>query len=108
MKPAEDTPLTAEALLRLAHRVGIPEHVLQLVTCSRDNVGPVGHQLTTHADVRKVSFTGSTAVGKRLTHAASQTMKRCVCMCVCMYVCVCVCCDVICCVSVCDMLCVVM
>lgn len=54
IKPAEDTPLSAEALLALADDVGIPEGVLELVTCSRESVVDVGTKLATHPSVRKV------------------------------------------------------
>jgi hypothetical protein len=54
IKPAEDTPLSAEALLALADDVGIPEGVLGLVTCSRESVVDVGTKLATHPSVRKV------------------------------------------------------
>lgn len=76
IKPSEDTPLSAEALVKLGHQAGIPEDVLQIVTCSRESVVPVGTELVTNDKVRKVSFTGSTAVGKHLTALASNSMKR--------------------------------
>eukprot|EP00040_Diaphanoeca_grandis_P031101 m.185369 g.185369 ORF g.185369 m.185369 type:complete len:540 (+) comp32232_c0_seq3:140-1759(+) len=76
IKPSEDTPLSAEALVKLAYAAGIPKHVLQVVTCSRDSVEEVGKELATNEKVRKISFTGSTVVGKYLTTLAADTMKR--------------------------------
>lgn len=76
IKPAEDTPLTAEALVSLAHTAGVPEGVLEVVTCSRAGVVEIGHELVTNELIQKVSFTGSTAVGKRLTALAANTVKR--------------------------------
>jgi len=76
LKPAEDTPFSALALCQLAEEAGIPAGVLNCVTCSRDNASAVGKVLTEHPLVAKISFTGSTAVGKILTRQASSTMKR--------------------------------
>jgi hypothetical protein len=76
IKPAQDTPLSAEAIIALAYEVGIPEGVLQLVTCSLGNVAEVGTELVTNPHIRKVSFTGSTGVGKMLEAQAASTMKR--------------------------------
>lgn len=53
------TPFTANALLALAVRAGIPNGVVNIVTALR-NTSEVGHTLTTHPDIKKVSFTGST------------------------------------------------
>ena len=74
LKPAEATPLTAIAMMRLFEDAGVPKGVVNLVTCS-DPV-PVGKVLTTHSKVRKVPFTGSTAVGKMLAGKAAANMKR--------------------------------
>lgn len=76
LKPAEDTPLSALALAELADRAGIPAGVLNFVTCSRDNAAEVGKVLSTHKDVRKVSFTGSTQVGKILMKQSADTVKK--------------------------------
>eukprot|EP00051_Salpingoeca_urceolata_P004521 m.65573 g.65573 ORF g.65573 m.65573 type:complete len:534 (+) comp13676_c0_seq1:177-1778(+) len=75
-KPAGDTPLTAQAAVALAVEAGIPQEVLQLVTCCSDTSPDIGHVLVTHPLVSKVSFTGSTAVGKHLTSLAADTMKK--------------------------------
>src|SRR5690606_6809437 len=74
LKPAEDTPFSALALAALAEKAGIPAGVLNIVT-TRDAVS-VGKVLTTHPDVRKISFTGSTAVGKILMRQSADTIKK--------------------------------
>jgi succinate-semialdehyde dehydrogenase/glutarate-semialdehyde dehydrogenase len=74
LKPAEDTPLSALALGELAQRAGIPAGVLNIVT-SADPV-PIGQVFTSHPLVRKVSFTGSTRVGKLLMAQAAGTVKK--------------------------------
>lgn len=76
LKPAEDTPLSALALGVLAARAGIPPGVLNVVTSDRAGTQAIGELLTTHPAVGKLSFTGSTAVGKRLGAACAGTMKR--------------------------------
>lgn len=76
VKPSELTPLTAMALQRLADRAGIPPYVLQLVTADRPSTPEVGTELCTNKLVKKVSFTGSTAVGKLLMKQSSDTIKR--------------------------------
>lgn len=73
IKPASATPLIALALVDLAMRAGIPAGVINLVT---GDAGVIGDVLATHPLVRKVSFTGSTEVGKALMAKASGTMKR--------------------------------
>jgi betaine-aldehyde dehydrogenase len=72
-KPAEVTPLTALALADLALEAGLPDGVLQVVT-GRGSV--VGEALVRHPLVRKVSFTGSTAVGTGVMQAAAADIKR--------------------------------
>lgn len=74
VKPAEATPLSALALAELAVRAGIPAGVLNIVTTARPAV--VGDVLTASPIVRKLSFTGSTPVGKRLMAACADTVKR--------------------------------
>lgn len=74
IKPAEATPLTALALARLAEEVGFPGGVLNVITASQP--AEVGEVLTTDPRVRKVSFTGSTAVGKRLLAQCAGTVKK--------------------------------
>ena len=72
-KPAELTPLSAFALAELAERAGIPKGVINMVSGDAPAIGEV---FTTHPDVRKITFTGSTRVGKLLMAKASGTMKR--------------------------------
>lgn len=74
IKPAEATPLTALALARLALQAGIPEGLINVVTCS--SPAEVGDVLTTDSRVRKVSFTGSTQVGKYLLSQCAGTVKK--------------------------------
>ena len=74
-KTPSETPFTSLALAELAHRAGIPRGVVNVVT-SLENTKDVGLTLTTHPTVRKVSFTGSTAVGKLLMKQASGTLKK--------------------------------
>ncbi len=72
-KPAEQTPFTALALAELADRAGLPAGVFNVVTGQPEVVGGV---LTSDPRVRKLSFTGSTEVGKLLMRQCSGTMKK--------------------------------
>ncbi len=72
-KPASQTPFTALALAELAQRAGLPPGVLNVVTGDAATIGAV---LTSHPRVRKVSFTGSTAVGKQLLTQSAGTLKH--------------------------------
>ncbi len=74
LKPAEETPLTALRLAELALQAGIPAGVLNVV-CGRG--GGAGAALARHPGVAKLSFTGSTAVGRSVGHAAVDRMARC-------------------------------
>jgi succinate-semialdehyde dehydrogenase/glutarate-semialdehyde dehydrogenase len=74
VKPASATPFSALALMALAERAGLPPGVLNVVTGSARDIG---RELTTHPLVRKVSFTGSTEVGKVLLAQAAGTVKKC-------------------------------
>ena len=76
LKPAAETPYSALALAELGERAGVPRGVLNVVTTDR-HVHDVGKVITTHQDVKKISFTGSTRVGKMLMAQASSTMKKC-------------------------------
>ena len=76
LKPAAETPYSALALAELGERAGVPRGVFNVVTTS-EHVQEVGAALTTHKHVRKISFTGSTRVGKLLMAQASSTMKKC-------------------------------
>ena len=75
VKTPGETPFTANALAELASRAGIPKGVVNIVTAS-GNTPEVGESITTHPDVRKVSFTGSTNVGKLLMKQSSSTIKK--------------------------------
>ncbi|MFD5123858.1 aldehyde dehydrogenase family protein [Streptomyces sp. NPDC058385] len=73
LKPAEDTPLTAQLFAEAVHEAGIPAGVFNLVT----GLGPVaGQALAEHPGVDLVSFTGSTAVGKQIGATAGAAVKR--------------------------------
>jgi succinate-semialdehyde dehydrogenase / glutarate-semialdehyde dehydrogenase len=76
IKPAEQTPLSALAMMELAHRAGVPKGILQVVTADLANTPAVGMELTTNDLVRKVTFTGSTEVGRILMRQASSTIKK--------------------------------
>ncbi len=74
VKPAEDTPLSALALAELADRAGIPPGIFNVVTTARP--AEVGGELTGNPAVRKLSFTGSTEVGKLLMRQCADTVKK--------------------------------
>jgi succinate-semialdehyde dehydrogenase/glutarate-semialdehyde dehydrogenase len=76
IKPSENTPLTALAMMAIAKEAGVPAGVVNCVTVGREEVKDVGETLCHSSDVRKVSFTGSTAVGKWLYRESASTMKR--------------------------------
>jgi succinate-semialdehyde dehydrogenase/glutarate-semialdehyde dehydrogenase len=73
IKPAESTPFSALALAELAERAGFPKGVINIVT---GNPKPIGAELTRNPLVRKLSFTGSTAVGKLLMQQCAGTVKK--------------------------------
>lgn len=75
-KPAEDTPLTALALVKLAQDAGVPAGVLNIVTASRERTPEVVDVWLDSPVVRKISFTGSTPVGKHLAHRSAATLKK--------------------------------
>ncbi|OAS15599.1 NAD-dependent succinate-semialdehyde dehydrogenase [Pseudomonas putida] len=73
-KPASETPITALALVKLAEEAGVPAGVLNIVnTGSSKKVADVWLD---DARVRKITFTGSTPVGKHLAHESSRTLKK--------------------------------
>src|SRR6201981_3642657 len=74
VKPASQTPYSALAAAALAARAGVPAGVLNVVTGV--DAAASGGELTAHPAVRKVTFTGSTAVGKRLMAQCSGTVKK--------------------------------
>lgn len=72
-KPASDTPATATALVEILIEAGVPPGVVNIV---HGGGSEVGMALVEHPDVDLVSFTGSTAVGKKISEVASKTLKR--------------------------------
>ena len=72
-KPASETPLSALAIAALAERAGIPKGVINIVVGSSRDIGPV---LTSSPVVRKLTFTGSTEVGKKLVAECATTLKK--------------------------------
>lgn len=72
-KPANATPLSALAFVALAERAGIPPGVINVVA---GRTSEIGNELTSNPIVRKLTFTGSTPVGKKLMAACSETVKR--------------------------------
>lgn len=74
LKPAEATPLTALALETLAHHAGIPAALFRVITTTQP--AHVGGLLCASDTIRKLSFTGSTAVGKILMRQSADTMKK--------------------------------
>lgn len=73
VKPATATPYSALALAELGARAGIPAGVFSVITGSS---GEIGTEMTSHPIVRKLTFTGSTEVGKQLTAQCAGTMKK--------------------------------
>ncbi len=76
LKPAEQTPLSALALAELAERAGVPPGVFSVVTTDADGAPAVGRELTGNPLVRKLSFTGSTEVGKLLMAQCAAGVKK--------------------------------
>ncbi|MCV3211716.1 NAD-dependent succinate-semialdehyde dehydrogenase [Mesorhizobium sp. YC-39] len=74
LKPAEQTPLVAGAMFALAHQAGFPEGVVNLIYASEGDA--VGRELCTNPKVRKISFTGSTEVGRLLMRQCSDQIKK--------------------------------
>lgn len=74
LKPASQTPFSALAIAELAQRAGIPKGVVNVVTSSAGS--KIGEELTSNPDVKKISFTGSTQVGKILMKQSSSTLKK--------------------------------
>lgn len=75
VKPASQTPLTALALAELARRAGVPAGVFSVLTGNDTRI--LGAELTGHPLVRKITFTGSTEVGRVLLQQAAGTIKKC-------------------------------
>ena len=73
LKPATATPFSALALAELGERAGLPPGVFNVITGAS---GPIGKELTTNPLVRKLTFTGSTEVGKALMEQCASTVKK--------------------------------
>ena len=73
-KPASQTPLSALALAALASEAGIPAGVINILV--GDDAKAIGHELSTNDKVRKITFTGSTQVGRTLMEQAASTVKK--------------------------------
>ena len=73
VKPATATPLSAFALAELGARAGLPAGLLSVIT---GNAGAIGGEMTSNALVRKVTFTGSTEIGKELMQQSAATVKK--------------------------------
>lgn len=76
LKPAEETPMTALAIGYLGAEAGLPDGVLNVIPCSSKRVMEVGKALCEHKVIRKLSFTGSTNVGKLLMKQCSNSLKK--------------------------------
>src|SRR3954451_5260649 len=76
LKPAEQTPLTALAVMRLGEEAGLPPGVLSVVTGDAQDAPTIGRELTGNALVRKLGFTGSTEVGELLMAQCAAGVKK--------------------------------
>ena len=74
VKPASASPISALAAAELATRAGLPKGLLNVITSKRS--GAIGEELTTNPTVRKISFTGSTEIGRQLMAQAASTIKN--------------------------------
>lgn len=76
IKPASETPLTALAIGKLCQEVGFPAGVVNVLATDHEFTSKVGELLCEHPKIKKISFTGSTGVGKILQKQASSTLKK--------------------------------
>ena len=76
LKPAQDTPLSALAIAELSHRAGFPPGLFNVVTGAQEDSDCIGQELCRNPIVRKLSFTGSIAVGKLLLEQCASTVKK--------------------------------
>ncbi|TML46504.1 MAG: aldehyde dehydrogenase family protein, partial [Actinobacteria bacterium] len=76
LKPAEQTPLSALAIAKLAHEAGLPPGVLNIVTGDAEDAPRIGREMTSNPIVRKLGFTGSTEVGKLLMQQCASQVKK--------------------------------
>jgi succinate-semialdehyde dehydrogenase/glutarate-semialdehyde dehydrogenase len=74
LKPAKQTPLCAVEVFRILHEVGVPPGVVNLVTAAQARI--VGDEFLRNPVVRKLTFTGSTEIGKQLAQGAAASIKR--------------------------------
>ena len=72
-KPAPETPFSATAMAYLSELAGVPKGIFNVVTGDAEKIGSA---MTSHKDVKKITFTGSTAVGKHLLKASADTVKK--------------------------------
>jgi aldehyde dehydrogenase (NAD+) len=77
LKPSEETPVAGGLMLaELFEAAGLPPGVLNVVPCSRASVEEVGDELVSNPDVKAISFTGSTAVGRKIAAKAGGLLKK--------------------------------
>jgi succinate-semialdehyde dehydrogenase / glutarate-semialdehyde dehydrogenase len=76
LKPAEQTPLSALAVAKLAEEAGLPAGVFNVVTGDADDAPAIGGEMTSNPIVRKLGFTGSTEVGKLLMEQCARQVKK--------------------------------
>jgi succinate-semialdehyde dehydrogenase / glutarate-semialdehyde dehydrogenase len=76
LKPAEQTPLSALAVVKLAEEAGLPPGVLSIVTGDAEDAPAIGEEMTSNPIVRKLGFTGSTEVGKLLMAQCARQVKK--------------------------------
>ena len=76
LKPAEQTPFSALAMAELAHRAGIPKGVFNVITGDASSAPAIGQELCANPLVRKLSFTGSTEIGRLLMRQSADTIKK--------------------------------
>ena len=76
LRPSEETPLTALAMAKMSEEIGLPAGLFNVVPTSRDSADMAGTLLCESPLIKKISFTGSTVVGKSLYQKSSSTVKR--------------------------------
>jgi succinate-semialdehyde dehydrogenase/glutarate-semialdehyde dehydrogenase len=76
LKPAEQTPLSALAVAKLAEEAGLPAGVFNVVTGDAEDAPAIGGEMTSNPTVRKLGFTGSTEVGKLLMEQCARQVKK--------------------------------
>ena len=77
VKPSPETPLTCLALAHLASKAGFAPGVFNVVTTSLENTPPLSEAMCLHPLVKKVTFTGSTRVGKLVAGLCAKNLKKC-------------------------------